>query len=78
MFPAKPGTCPECAVKHEPHEPHNQQSLFYQYHFYNEHRVWPNWGDAIAHCDDVTKELWKAALIEKGVKEEDLSPHPHY
>ena len=27
------GTCPECAVKHTPDQPHNRDSLFYQYHF---------------------------------------------
>ena len=37
LLPAPKGTCPECAVKHDPDQPHNQQSLFYQYHFYHEH-----------------------------------------
>ena len=31
MLPAPPGTCPKCAVKHDPLMPHNKDSLFYQY-----------------------------------------------
>jgi len=43
LMPAAPGTCPECAVDHPPELPHNQQSLFYQYKFYNDHGRWPTW-----------------------------------
>lgn len=68
MFPAAPETCPECAVKHEPDEPHNRSSLFYQYHFYNEHGRWPTWEDAMAHCSEETKALWKTELEKRGVK----------
>lgn len=31
LLPAPRGTCEECAVAHKPDEPHNQQSLHYQY-----------------------------------------------
>lgn len=31
------GTCPECAVKHSPEQPHNRDSLAYQYKFYDKH-----------------------------------------
>ena len=62
------GTCPECAVKHEPHLPHNRNSLTYQYKFYDKHGRWPTWEDAMAHCPDEIKELWKKALEERGVK----------
>jgi len=62
------GTCPECAVKHQPESPHNQQSLTYQYKFYDENGRWPTWDDAMAHCTEGIKELWKEALIEAGVK----------
>lgn len=68
LFPAAPGTCPECAVKHSPEMPHNQQSLFWQYKFYNEHGRWPTWEDAMAHCSDEMKEFWRQALRERGVK----------
>lgn len=64
-----PGTCEECAVKHEPDQPHNQQSLVYQYNFYDKHGQWPKWKDAMEHCTQEVKDKWIALLKEKGVKE---------
>ena len=61
-----PGTCPECAVKHEPGQPHDAQSLAYQYDFYGKHGRWPTWADAIAHCAEPIRAAWKAALTERG------------
>lgn len=61
------GTCPECAVAHDPGMPHNCRSMAYQYHFYDQHGRWPTWRDAMEHCDDVIKEQWIKALQEKGV-----------
>lgn len=50
LMPPPPGTCKECAVKHEPEQPHNKQSLFYQYNFYNQH-VQPTWSLAdVGRC----------------------------
>ena len=62
-----PGTCPECAVAHDPEYPHNLQSLAYQYQFYDKHGRWPTWEDAMAHCTDEMKKIWIAALAERGV-----------
>jgi ribonuclease I len=62
-----PGTCPECATKHDPEQPHNQQSLTYQYNFYDAHGRWPTWEDAMAHCSDKVKTVWIAALAEHGI-----------
>lgn len=67
LLPAKPGTCPQCATKHKPELPHNQQSITYQYWFYNEHGRWPTWADAMAHCSDQMREWWTAELAKKGV-----------
>ncbi|MBS3885585.1 MAG: hypothetical protein KGZ56_00850 [Dethiobacter sp.] len=67
LFSAKPGTCQECAVDHNPELPHNRQSLFYQYKFYNEHGRWPTWEDAMAHCSEEMKEFWRSELTKKGV-----------
>ena len=64
------GTCPECAVAHNPGIPHNKQSLVYQYHFYDQHGRWPTWADAMAHCSEEMKEQWKAALKERGIEVE--------
>ena len=67
LMPAKPGTCPECAVKHEPTQPHNQQSLYYQYHFYADNNRWPTWEDAMAHCTEEVKAVWIKELARYGV-----------
>lgn len=62
-----PGTCPECAVKHDPRMPHNRDSLRYQYKFYDKHGRWPTWADAMEHCPQEIKDAWTQALTEKGV-----------
>jgi hypothetical protein len=62
-----PGTCPECAVKHEPDQPHNKDSLVYQYNFYDKHGKWPTWTDAMAHCSGETKSIWTEMLSAHGV-----------
>lgn len=61
------GTCPICAVKHDPEQPHNRDSLCYQYKFYDENGRWPTWIDAMAHCSEELQEFWKQTLTEKGV-----------
>ena len=62
------GTCPECAVKHEPGQPHNRDSLVYQYQFYDKNGRWPTWADAMAHCTDDAKAYWTQALRERGIE----------
>ncbi|MCL2826109.1 MAG: hypothetical protein FWD72_01745 [Eggerthellaceae bacterium] len=61
------GTCPECAVCHDPAAPHDCQSLYYQYGFYEEHGRWPTWEDAMAHCDDEVKSIWENELTLIGI-----------
>jgi hypothetical protein len=75
ILPPKPGTCPVCAVKHDPAWPHNRDSLYYQMRFQQQHGRFPNWADAIAHCSEEMKAAWKEALLEKGVKPELLEEH---
>ncbi len=67
LLPPKAGTCQECATAHDPRQPHNQQSLYYQYRFYSKHGRWPTWRDAMAHCTEEIKTLWIDALEERGV-----------
>lgn len=67
LLPAAPGTCQECATKHEPYEPHNQQSLFYQYRFYDQNGRWPLWSDAMAHCSSLVRAAWKRELEKRGI-----------
>lgn len=71
LLPPAPGLCPGCAVKHEPHEPHNQTSLFYQTKFNMEHKRVPTWADAMSHCSDETKVAWTKELKKRGVWEEN-------
>lgn len=70
LLPAPKGTCPECAVAHDPAQPHNQQSIFWQYKFYNEHGRWPTWFDSMSHCTQEVKEFWIAELAKHGIKVE--------
>jgi len=62
------GTCPMCATVHDPEQPHNQQSLTYQYKFYDEHGRWPTWKDAMEHCSQDVKDIWIDALKEHGIE----------
>ena len=62
------GTCTECAVAHDPEQPHNCNSLTYQYKFYDQHGRWPTWKDAMEHCSDEVKEAWTQALRDLGVE----------
>ena len=67
IMPPPPGTCQECAAKHDPRMPHNRDSLFYQYAFYGKYGSWPTWADAMAHCPDEVKEIWIDELTKRGV-----------
>lgn len=68
LMPCAPDVCQECAAKHESEMPHNQQSLYYQYKFYQQHGRWSTWEDAMAHCDAKVQKYWRQALRENGVK----------
>ena len=67
LLPPKPGTCQECAVDHTPDFPHNLDSLYYQYFFYDKHGRWPTWMDALEHCDKKIKARWIEELTKRGV-----------
>ncbi|PZU77733.1 MAG: hypothetical protein DI530_12115 [Sphingomonas sp.] len=67
LMPAAPGLCAECATKHDPEQPHDANSLHYQYHFYGNRGRWPDWRDAMAHCADQMRADWTEALTELGV-----------
>lgn len=62
------GQCAECATDHPPEYPHNQQSLYYQYMFYEKHGRWPTWVDALAHCTPEVRAMWVEELAKHGVK----------
>lgn len=64
MLPAPPGACEWCYTKHNPEDPHNQESLSYQMKFYAINGRYPTWTDAMAHCAPETQEAWKTSIIE--------------
>ena len=66
-MPCAKDVCQECAVDHHPEDPHNQQSLYYQFKFHKENGRHPTWEDAMSHCSEDTQNKWKSALAEKGV-----------
>jgi hypothetical protein len=70
LLPAKEGTCPECATKHNPEQPHNQRSLYYQTKFYMENGRYPTWKDAMEHCSEEVKAWWIVQLKEHGIEVE--------
>jgi hypothetical protein len=76
LLPPAPGTCPICAVNHRPEEPHNQQSLYYQYRFYGVRGRWPTWADAVAHCAPQMRERWERELRASGKWTEPADGQP--
>jgi hypothetical protein len=76
MMPAKEGTCETCATPHDAAEPHNAQSLFYQMRFHAENGRYPDWRDAMAHCDDEMKSAWTIELLAIGVDVEGGKVNP--
>lgn len=67
LLPPAADKCQQCAVDHEPKQPHNQQSVFWQYWFYGVNGRWPTWSDAIAHCSTEIKQQWIQALKSHGI-----------
>lgn len=77
LLPAPPGVCLQCAVGHPPEFPHNAQSLHYQYWFYDQNGRWPDWRDAMAHCDEEMKNFWREELKKRGVDIDAGQIRPH-
>jgi hypothetical protein len=66
LLPPKPDLCQECATRHSPDEPHNKNSLYYQMHFKMRSGRDATWEDAMAHCDEEIKQLWREELVKLG------------
>lgn len=67
ILPPPADTCQECGVKHDPAQPHNAQSLHYQYSFYARNGRWPTWVDAMEPCTEAVREAWTKELTARGV-----------
>lgn len=67
LLSPRPELCQCCATDHPEEAPHNQNSVHWHYWFYGQKGRWPTWHDAMAHCDDTTKERWTRVLSKYGV-----------
>lgn len=67
LAPAAPDVCQECATKHDPDQPHNADSLYYKYRFYELYGLWPSWADALAHCPPEIRQAWCVELQKHGI-----------
>lgn len=68
IVPPAPDACQVCGRRpnHDPAQPHDAQSLYYQYAFYALHNRWPTWRDAVEHCSDDVKAQWEKHLRALG------------
>lgn len=67
LLPCGPDVCQMCAVDHPPENPHNRDSLYYQYKFFAENERWPTWTDAVSHCEEKLAEFWLSEIRRRGV-----------
>lgn len=77
LLPPHPDLCQVCGVDHDPRNPHNKDSMYYQMKWQLDHEKGhpaPTWHDAMAHCEDPVKEAWIKALNENGANIEPLKP----
>jgi hypothetical protein len=64
LLPCASNVCQECATDHPHDQPHNQESLYYQYSFHAKHGRWPTWIDAVAHVPEPQRAIWLKALVK--------------
>lgn len=67
LLPPAKDKCQECAVKHEPHLPHDATSLFYLVKFKMDNNREATWEDAMSHCDEPMKQAWRKELTKMGI-----------
>lgn len=76
LLPPPEDACQQCAREHPPGDPHDAVSLHYQYWFLRQRGRWPNWGDALAHCEPEVRDVWRDGLRLAGVAEAELEEGP--
>lgn len=62
LLPPHPSLCQECGRNHNPEEPHDKQTLYYQTKFHMEHGRYPTWADAMSHCSEAVKTAWRDSI----------------
>lgn len=68
LLPPAKDKCQECAVKHDPAQAHNAESLYYKMWFKKQHDRWPTWKDAISHCTPEVQAIWIESLKNHGIE----------
>lgn len=41
--------------------------MYYQNQFYKQHKRFPTWNDAMAHCSEITKAVFRQRLERRGI-----------
>lgn len=67
LLPPAKDRCQECAVKHEPDQPHDATSMFYGTKRRIEGHKTANWKDAMEHCTPQVREHWTSELTKMGI-----------
>ena len=67
LLPPAKDKCQTCAADHDPSQPHNAHSLYYQTAFNMGHDRAATWLDAMEHCDEATREIWPRELEARGI-----------
>jgi hypothetical protein len=65
LLPPAPDLCQWCAVKHDAAAPHNQQSMYYRMKFQAINGRPPTWSDAMAHCAEDVRALWRKEIVKE-------------
>lgn len=63
----RPGACKICATVHQPGQPHDRDSLYYQNWFRKRYKRLPTWADAMAHCSEDVKAEYMSTLAGRGI-----------
>lgn len=73
LVPPHPDACQVCGrmPAHEPEQPHDASRLHYKYWFYFQHKRWPTWKDAMAHCTPAMQVAWEKELRARGAWDGD-------
>lgn len=67
IVPPKPENCNVCGVWHVRVMPHDATSLYYLTKFKVDHGRDATWEDALEHCPENIKTLWRLELEKFGV-----------
>jgi len=62
MMPTAPGTCIQCATRHDETYPHNYFSITYQMRFKMRHGRDATHEDTIAHLPEWQRDVWREHL----------------